>query len=244
MSMFDLGKDVKLEKDEDRLSTSGILDSDIYDFKIEMAYLTKSKGGAMAVNLVLKQSNGHVFKPTIYISSGDAKGNSFTYTDKKTGEMHPLPGFSQINTLCELAIDKGLKDLEEPEKKTIGIWNYDAKKEMPTEVPVLMELLNSEITAGVLKIIEDKRAKNDVGDYVPTGETREINEIDKLFRTEGRLSSAEIIAGNTQGEFASKWADKNAGKTRNKSSGSTASSGTAGAPVASEAPTTTKKLFG
>lgn len=243
MSMFDLGKDVVEEAESDVLGGRGPLESGLYDFIIKAAYITKSGGGAMAVNLELA-AGPQTMNQTIYISSGDAKGNKFSYTDKE-GTEKPLPGYSQINNLCLLACGKKLRELD-PETKTLSLYNYDQKKDIPTEVPVIMELLDQEITAGVLKILEDKRKKNDqTGNYEPTGETRELNEIDKWFRTKDQLTVAEILAESTEAAFAGKWSDKNSGVTRDKSTGVKGNTGTAGAPAAKgEAPVPEKSLFG
>jgi len=97
MSMFDLGKDVVVEVEKDSLG-GGVFESDVYDFKIDMAYLSKATSGAMAVNLTYKASNGKTLRVTDYISSGDAKGNSFTYVDKE-GNKKPLPGYAKLDTL-------------------------------------------------------------------------------------------------------------------------------------------------
>lgn len=240
--MFDLGSNVTVEEEVDSLGGKGPLDSGIYDFKIKLAYITKSGGGAMAVNLVLETDKKQELKETIYISSGDAKGNKFTYKDKQ-GNEQPLPGYSQINTLCRLAIGKELRELE-PETKTISLYDYTAKKEVPTQVPVLTDLLNEEIALGVLKIIEDKRSKNAEGKYVANGETRIINSISKIFKAEGHLTGAEIAAGLTEGEFAPKWASKNNGIVVDKST--KVSTPASSAPVASPTgkSTPTKSLFG
>ncbi len=230
--MFDLGKDVVEDQETDSLG-GGPLDSALYDFVIKMAYIGKSKGGAMSVNLTL-ESGKDTLRQVIYISSGDAKGNKFTYTDKNDKTEKPLPGYSQINSLCLLAVGKPLKELD-PENKTIGIWNYDLKKEVPTEVPVLMDLMGEEISAGILQIIEDK--------YQAEG-TRKINEIDKWFRTKDKLTVAEILAEATEAAFADKWVTKNTGITRDKSTGGGGSTGTPAAQGTGDAPAPKKSLFG
>ena len=93
----------------------------------------------------------------------------------------------------------------------------------------------------------DKTKKNDAtGQYEPTGETREENEIDKLFRASDRMTTAEIRAKAAEASFAFTWETKNTGVTKNKSKGAPAGTGTAGMPMMS--PGVTKKpatsLFG
>ena len=76
---------------------SYLLDSDIYDMTIDTAWVGKSTGGAMNVNLVLKSGN-KTLRSTIYITSGNAKGNKTTYTDKSGAEHYYLD--SRRLTLC------------------------------------------------------------------------------------------------------------------------------------------------
>ena len=242
MGIFDLGTEVKQEVEKDTLG-GGIRESGVYDFLIKQAYLTESQGGAMAVNLVMEQVGGGQFKQQIYISSGRAKGQKFTYTDKRTGDERPLPGYSQINSICAMAADTEFNKVE-PENKMVMVYNHTQNKEVATEVPVIMELLNAPITLGILKKVENKRTK--VGDeYVTTDETRELNEISKVFRTEGRLTAAEIVAGMNTGEFVDKWEAKNKGKTVDKVDKNIKSQlGTPGAnSLTSNTPTDTPKLF-
>lgn len=239
MSIFKLNENVVQEEEIDSLG-GGLLDSALYDFKIEMAYLSKVKSGAMQVNLTFKTKESKTLRERGFISSGDAKGNKFTYTDKE-GKERPLPDFAKLDTLCKLAIGKSLQELE-PEQKTIKVYDPELKKEVPTQVPVLMDLIGADITAGVLRVVEDKTSKDSTGAYTPTGETRETNIIDKYFRTEDKLTVAEIKAEATEAAFYGKWEEKNKGKVVNKAKGVAGNSGTAGAPT-STAPNPTKSLF-
>lgn len=242
MSIFALGNDVQQEVEKDSLG-GGLFESGTYDFTVEMAYLSKSKGGAMGINLTFKTEDGRTLRENGWISSGDAKGNSFTY--EKDGKKYPLPDYAKLDNLCKLAIGKSLGELE-PEKKTIKVWDHEQKKEVPKEVPVLMDLLKAKITAGVLKATVDKTSKNDAtGKYEPNGETRDINEIDKYFRTEDKLTSAEIQAEATEPEFYEAWQEKNKGKLVNRAKGASGNTGTAGAPTGgTDTSSNTKSLFG
>lgn len=238
MSIFKLNENVVQETETDSLG-GGLLDSALYDFKVEMAYLTKVNSGAMQINLTFKTKEGKTLRERGFISSGDAKGNKFTYT--KEGKEYPLPDFAKLDTLCKLAIGKSLQELE-PEQKTVKVYDSELKKEVPTQVPVLMDLIGADITAGVLRVIEDKTSKDSTGTYTPTGETRETNIIDKYFRTEDKLTVAEIKAEATEAAFYSKWEEKYKGKVINKAKGVAGNSGTAGAPKSST-PNPTKSLF-
>ena len=246
-----LKRDDAIEDDGDSLGGSfGPLDSGIYKFAIDMAYLDKSSGGAMSLNLALKTADGKSLKTTIYITSGDTKGNRNYFMVKKagqeTGERRYLPGFVVGNNIALLAIGKELSELT-PEEKTINVYDFTQKKDVPKQKQVLMDLLGAEIDLGVMKQVVDKNAKNDAtGNYEPTGETREENEVVKAFRSRDGLTVAEITAGVTESVFLQQWVDKNAGQVRDKTSGKKGASGTTGAPTASAAPAaggTTGSIF-
>lgn len=198
----------------------GPLETDVYDFTIEVAYVDQSAGGAMNLNLWLKDRQGNSLRQTVYMTSGTAKGGKNTYEvkgkdGKPTGERRYLPGFTVANDLCLLAIGKEIADLT-AEEKVLNIFNFDLKKEVPTKKQVLTALTGAEISLGVVKQLENKNAKNDQGAYVPTGEYREVNEIDKVFRTKDDMTVSEITAESTEAVFRAKWLEKNKGVTRNK----------------------------
>jgi hypothetical protein len=210
---------------------SYLLDSGIYDMTIDTAWVGKSKGGAMNVNMTLKSGN-KTLRSVIYITSGDAKGNKTTYLDK-AGAEHYLPGFSQVDSMCLLAIGKSITELETT-KKVIKVFDPAVSKEVPTEVDMIMDLLGTTIKVGVLKQVVDKTAKNGrTGDYEPTGETREINEIDKFFRSRDGLTTAEIRAGEEIATFHATWQATYKGIVQNKAKGA---SGAANRPQAGMPP--------
>lgn len=217
---------------------SRIRESGIYKFAVALAYLQKSKedankGGALGLFLVLKDQAGE-YKPTIYLTSGKDKGCKNYYEDKD-GKKNYLPGFNLGNSLALLTTGKEISQLD-TEDKVVNIYNYDAKADVPTKVACVTEIMGKEIYAAVLKRITDKNVKDASGAYVPSGETREENEIDKFFcAIDGfdKLTSAEIKAKRGGAElpektFYAQWQEKNAGKVIDKS---TKGAGTPGAPA-------------
>jgi hypothetical protein len=222
-------------------SSFGPVESDVYDCTVDMAYMGKSKGGALNVNLTLKTANGSEVTETIYISSGNSKGNKFTYT--KDGAEHNLPGFNMINNLCLLTVGQPLSALQD-EEKVIKIYNYDTRQDVNTAVPVLTQLLGQSISAGILKKIVDKNVQDDKGNWVPGGETREQNEIDVFFRATDGMTAFEI-ANQMDPTHRDKWAQKNSGQTRNTAKGGgTAKAANSGAfGQASAAPKPQQSLF-
>lgn len=221
---------------------SRILESGLYKSKIQVAYLEKSKGGALGLVLHLETDSGQDLRQTLWVASGDAKGNKTYYVNAKN-EKHFLPGYLHANSICLLTCDKEISQMA-TEEKVIKLYNFDAKAEVPTKVNMLVDLIGKEIAAGVIKQTVDKNVKNADGKYVPSGEVREENEIDKIFRATDGMTVAEIRANATEAVFATSWKDKWTGVTKDRTTKQAAGS-TAGAPTpqgAAAKPTTS--LFG
>jgi len=236
--MFEnLAKDTTIKDEEPRDSLGGfILPTGIYPCTIDMAYMSKSQKGADAVNLVLKTQDNREIKQTIYITNRE--GQPF-YTDKQSGDKRYLPGYNQVNSICDLAAGQDLATTASAaEEKTINVYDYDAKKELPKSMPILTPLLGKRIVVGLLNIKENKNVQS--GDkWIPGPETRNINEINKAFNEAG-LTQAEIKAGDTVPAFMEKWKEKFGDKEIDKSSkvagGSVAGAPGAAAPVAAPPP--------
>lgn len=212
-----LKTDNTIKQEVDVLGGRGPLESGVYDMVIESAYMDESKGGAINVNFTFKDAQGRTLKQTIYVTSGNAKGKKNYYEDKN-GDRQYLPGFNVVNSISLLTVGKEIGELETT-PKMVSIYDWDAKKELPQEKEVLMDLCGQEITLGVLKVIEDKNVANSQGVYVPSGDTRTINEIGKVFRTEDKLTVAEIRSETAEAEFFESWKNKNTGKDYNKAKG-------------------------
>lgn len=238
-----LASDSSIATETDSLGGNQALESGLYPCTVTMAHLNKSAGGALGLVLTLKTSENREIRQTLWMTSGNAKGNKNYY--EKDGEKHFLPGFNHANGLCLLAVGKEVSAMD-TETKVIKLYSPEAKAEVPTKVDVLTELLGKEIVVGLLKQKVDKTAKNDAGIYVPTGETREENEIDKMFRATDRMTTAEIRAQAAEAAFAFTWETKWSGKTRDKSKG--IGTGTPGMPSMAGMSTSAKKpttsLFG
>ena len=225
----------------------GPLESGIYACNIKLAYLSESKGGAACLNLHLETDAGREVRQAIYLSSGRKKGQKNTY-EAKDGSRKYLPGYELGMHLGLLTsgFEPAAWDVEE---KVVSLWNSEAKKEVPTAVDVVMSLTGQAVKVGLLKVIEDKNVQNDAGDYVPSGETREINDVDKFFRASDNMTVTEIKSQElTEGAFISTWAEKWEGKTRDKSTkdakgpGGNVTSGAFGKAAAS-APQPKQSLF-
>ena len=238
MALDNLKTNKDVANESDVLGGSRTLESGVYLMEVEIAYIGKSAGGAMSLNLHLKTENNMVVQQTLWITSGDAKGNKNTYTDR-TGKEQYLPGFNQANALCLLTVGDELSDVvDKAEDKVINLYDYDAKKELPSKVAMLTALLGQKIKIGMIKQIVDRNVKNDAGAYVPSGETREENEIDKMFHESDDLTVAEIRAEATEAAFMESWSKKWTGIERNRATATATTGAKAGAPGAAGKPST------
>ena len=224
------------------------MESGVYPMEVEIAYLGQSQSGANSVTVHFKAEDGKVIRQTEWVTSGTAKGckNFYETTDREGNVVkRDLPGFARINGLAMLTagIPVGQMDTEE---KIVKLYDFDAGKEMPKAVQAITGLSGQKVIAGVLKKTVDKMSKNDAGEYVPNGETREVNEVDKLFCAhDGKegLTLNEVKAGVTpdeEGIFIKGWEEKWTGVTKDEST-KDAGGAKQGAPASKAAPS--KSLF-
>lgn len=242
--LSNLKTDTSIEEDVDSVGSTGPVESALYPCKVAMAYLTEASTGAIGLVLHLATPNGREVEQTLWVQSGNAKGGNNFYEDKKTGQKRYLPGFSLGNNLSLLTTGKELADLT-PEEKVVSVYNYTDKKDVPTKVQMLTELLDQEVLAGIHRQTVNKQVKNDNGVYVdsPDGATRDENEIDKFFCAKdqhNRMTVAEIKGGATEATFADTWEAKWKGVDRDRSrkvSGAAAAGSSAFGAAAAAKPT-------
>jgi hypothetical protein len=249
MGLFDkvsTSSTVKAEVDVVRGQKKEPLASNIYNAIIKYAYAIKSKGGALGVTVVLTTPEGRELKEIQYITSGDAKGNK-TYYEKenaetKAMEQFSLPGFNAIDSLCRLVLGKGVLECDN-EKRTIKLYDYDTKTELPKEVDMLIDLVGKPVAVAVLNQIEDKTAKSaQTGAYEPTGKTYSTNVIDKYLDADDRKTAQEK-ANNVEATFAEAWLTKWKDQVSNQSTTSK-TAGQPGAPAATGEVAKKTNLFG
>lgn len=217
-------------------------ESGIYTGKLTAAYLTVAKSGSQAISLVF--NDGREYREDIYITNKEGK-NYFLNKDDNTKKV-PLPGFTIIDDICLMLTEKPLCD-QESEEKVIKVYDYDAKADVPKTVNMLIDLLDKEISFGIVKETVNKQIKGADDKYVddPAGGTRDQNHIDKVYHTETKLTVLEAQRGLEAGVFWDEWLKKNDGVTRdktNKKKGGTAGAPPAGGNTAASAPKTS--LFG
>lgn len=232
--LANLSTDDSIEDEKDSVGGGFVLESGLYPSTIALAYLSISSTGATGLVLQFKTDDDKIVRSTQWMTSGTAKGGHNYYIDKN-GDKKYLPGFLIANSLSKLTTGKEIAEVAgEAEEKVINVYNAEAKAEVPTKVQMLTELLNQPIIIGLIKQIVDRTAKGDDGQYHPTGETREENEIDKFFHADSKMTTSEIKAGAEAPAFIDTWSNKWTGVTRDRI---TKTAGTAGAPKAKGANT-------
>lgn len=212
-----LTKDASIQDETDTLGgggTSGPVESGLYKVVIETAYISTSTGGAMGLVLQFKTEAANIVRQTMWMTSGKAKGGTNYYM--RGDEKFYLPGFLHADSLAHIITGKNINELD-TETKVIGLYDFAARKEVPTKVEMVMELVGKAVIIGLIKQTVDKNVKDDNGDYVPSGETRDENELDKLFQAETHLTAAEIKLGATEAKFMETWGLKWSSITRDRS---------------------------
>jgi len=204
MSIQGLAIDSDIEStNTDTLGGSFVKSTGLYPVVVDTAYLGKSQGGAMSLNLALKVANERtIIRQTLWVTSGDAKGNKNYYTTKDN-KKRLLPGMIQADQIAMILTGKNMASLT-VEKKTIKLWDYTAQAEKPTEVDALTEMIGQSMLIGVHKVRTNKVKKDSNGKYVNQTEERLFNEIDKLFYPDG-FSVTEKAAEAEQPLFHKKW---------------------------------------
>ena len=236
-SIFKKVEGIEEEKDVLGGSKFGVWNTGIYDVVIDSVYLDEAKSGAYSMNFTFKTEDGKELSETLYVTSGKEKGQLNYFVDKD-GKKRYLPGYAIANAIAFVATGKELADLE-PEKKIVEVYNYDLKKKVPTEKFVYMDLIGKPLKLGVIKVKEFKRVKDASGQYVDSDETKERNEINKIFSKDG-LTITEIKAGKTEPGFLIEWKDRyKEDYVKDKTKGKTPTA-TTGGTTGSSAPS----LFG
>lgn len=221
-----------------------LFDSDVYAGKVKLVYFGKAQSSNAQFAEITIDIDGKELRERIFFTNRDGVN---TYTDKKTGETKFLPGFETVNDLALVTTGFGLIDLEDQiDQKTVKIYDYEAKKELPQNVPCLLPVMGQEVRVAVQKQTVDKTKKNDsTGVYEATGETRDENIISKFFHAETGRTVTEIKTGIETPVFLDKWLEKNKGQVINRAKGAANNGSAPGRPAPGKsAPKNTSGLFG
>jgi hypothetical protein len=233
---FNLPTGVKVEEERD-VSGFAPLPSGVYEGVMQLGYLGKSDKGALSATFLVKADN-RVVSQTIYYSNRDG---DFTYKSKTDGSMQPLPGYSQVDAILLAVTGKGITEQELVEK-VVTIYDYTARKEVPSKRSVFEDTINKPVAVGINHISEEKTTKES-GYKDGTGEFRQFNEFTKWFNPETGLTNTETKAGAKEPKFLATWKSNNTGNIIVRKAANTgATQGTTGAPVGA-APAPASSLF-
>lgn len=204
-----------MNETSDRLGGFQPLPSGIYRATVALAYGSASQGGALSLvvkyNIHREGEKDYPFTQTYWVST--KKGETF-YTDKN-GNQHNLAGFNHANHLVNLIAGTDLRGAKS-ENKTVNLYSYEAKKEVPTTVPVLVDLVGGEVALAIKQIKANKQEKVD-GTYVDTNDERVYNDVDKIFKIDkGQLYTFDELRNSANPEFALKWKERWEGKVDNQ----------------------------
>lgn len=176
--------------EDDYLRSGGVLPTDIYEATIKAAYNQKSANSkAMSIVVILVVGNKEI-RSQVWASN---KNGGVTYKDDKTGKDKNIPGYNQMNTLALLLTGKALGDLD-VEEKTLNIYDFDAKKEVPQAVDCYVELHGEKVQVALQKQIVDKTkaiAGTNPVEYEAVG-VREVNEVVKYFPADKLVTMSEV----------------------------------------------------
>lgn len=205
--------DTSVNQETDRLGGSfSVLASDIYTGTIKYAYIQASKTGSLGLHTAY-DIDGKEYSETFYMTTKEGKN---FYTTKE-GTKNYLAGFNHADALALFTTGEPISELD-TEEKVIKLYNYEQKKEVPTNVDMVTGMVGKPINLAIIKKLEFKKTKQDNGEYVDTTETRETNSIDKIFSTKDNRTTAEV-RGEFKAKFYQDWLTKNKDQVRDTTSG-------------------------
>ena len=206
MSFFsDIKIDETAKVSEDRVGggSSRVDATGCYDLIIKKAYLEEAKSGAVSFVLDLETEDGRSLRVQEWFTNRDKE--SF-YIDRNTGEKQFLPGFNKLRAI-DFLITGEISPYPKAEEKTIKLYDYDARAELPTQRQVLTGWWGKMISVLAVKTLNNKQSKNESGNYVPTAETYEKMEIDHFIDPKTKRTRNEITAGKVEPEIHNKWVE-------------------------------------
>jgi hypothetical protein len=237
LSNFKPSSEVKIEKKIDSVGGgSFLLDSNLYPFRVDVAYIDKSSFGStnLEIRYVGTGENKKAYRETIALTDND--GNS--EVKDKNGVLRPFFGMTKANALLNILTGKDIHELES-EEKIVELFDFDAGGMAKVPRQVIPELKGLPIKLGVTMNRNNKKMKDDVtGKWVdnPDGSIKEVNKTHTAFRFEDDLTASEIEHGATEAKFLPKWLETFEGtvqgKVRTVVGGATA--GVPGAPAGGE----------
>lgn len=181
------GVDSKSVFEEGKLSS--VLDTGLYQAIVKYIYFTKTARGGDCANAVL-EINGLTHTFPMYVTYAD----NHKPVKEVNGKKVVIPGYKQLNSLVYCACEKTAEQCSQ-EQKSIMIYDWKQRKEIPTLVDTITDVMNKPIIVGIKKVNKHKQA-NVNGQYVPTTETFFTNEVDRYYTIDGYLASEKASGGD------------------------------------------------
>jgi hypothetical protein len=223
-----------LEESQDRIGGNRIVEAGPLTGKIKLAYAGKASASmARSVTIVLAhgENGNQEYRETFWVTN--KKGENFWLSKDDAKKKNPLPGFTIVDDICLVTTNKPLSE-QPAEDKVINLYDFDQKKEVPTAVPMLVELIGKDVTLGIQKHLKNKQVKSQsTGEFEDTADSREENVTDKVFHYPSNLTVVEARKGVQKAGFYPAWVEKNAGQTQDRRSikdGVSAQGGRTGRP--------------
>lgn len=215
MSEFAGMNNAGLEETRDNLGGGFVLDTNIYTGKVKMAYAGKAASGARFIHWEF-EFDGKSYREDTYFTN--AKGENFFLNKQDNTKKVGLPGFVTVDEICLVTTGYPLEN-QKTEEKMVNQWDKDQRKELPKAANVLIDVIGKEVSLGIRKNLENKSEKDEAtGKYVDTADTRDTNNIDKVFHTESKRTVVEIRNKLETGEFWDKWLERNKDQVTDKRS--------------------------
>ena len=211
---FGAQKTENAERSGDRLGGGRVvLDAGIYrGCTVKAAYTGKSQSSNAESITVIVDVNGQEVSQTFWVTNKDG-GNTYK---TKTGKDALLGGYDDMDQFSLLTAGVPLNEVDF-EDKIVKIYNFDKKADEEVSRPTMVDVIGEKITVAIQRIKQNKREKNDDGEYVNKADTYESNEIVKFFQDETDLTVEEIKSGLEKADFVHRWDEKYSGQVYDKS---------------------------
>lgn len=199
--MFGNFKTEGIEASKDSLGGFNRLPSGIYEGTIKTLFVRKLASGTYQATVIADLGDHGEYREQLYITNKEGKNYS-----EFNGKKRFRAGYTIVNDITLVTTGKNLYELE-PEDRTFKIYDFDAKEEVPTSVPTIIECMGEEIALAITLTKEFKRKQDDSGEWVDTDETVELNKIAKVFYPKD-MATVNERNSNADVSFAEAWLAK------------------------------------
>lgn len=164
---------------DSRDSVSYFLDSGIYDMVIEHAYFREGDSGTKGIEIKLVDSEDPTKSMRQFLWFANSEGrtshgesNRLYPTTEVTKDLLEIVNNEELSPQVFSDAEK-LQELFAFEPKTIEVYDFEARAELPTEVLLSTTLTGEIVKVGIIKEVSDN--------YKEPSKSRTQNIIDKIF---------------------------------------------------------------